>query len=235
MTHYAREKEQDPRQILMDHFMYNTVAHEATRTRSFGSQMLDQRFIDFTLLQLREKDCDVGDLSRDFRAAAHASNSPFPELSVLTPQEVRADLEQLASLGYARILKVGDNTYATLDTKGEARLQELGAPVVPCSTWKELSKRLYSRSSKQILKEALEDWFSMERNNRRENQWWAAIDYFLDRKFHLFREDVKGNEIVEQYFRRKYTRQKGINPIKRHAREFLNYVFDDQIELSLRP
>jgi hypothetical protein len=234
MWHYVWTMNVEPRAILMDHFMHNTVARLAMKQDSIDAQKPDQRFIDFTLQKLRDEDYELGSLNRDFRSAAEAPDSPFTELGRLTPHEVRADIEHLSSLGFVRVLKVGEGTYVTLDKKGEERLQQLNTPAVHSSSWSQLSSRLYSLPSKAILREALDPWFDLERRNRSERQWWAAIEYFLDRKFEFFGEEVAGKTLLEKYFRRKYTRQKGVNPIKRHAREFLNYVFDNHIELSIR-
>lgn len=234
MTYYAWDTDREPRAILMDHFSHNTVAALARNRNFLDRNMIEKSFVDFALSRLRDADYKLADLSKDFRDAAQEPGSPFAELNGLTAQEVRADIEHLASLGYARILKIAEETYVTLDNRGDEQLKVLGVPVTPCSSWQELSRRLYSPQSKKIIKEGLESWFDLERSNCRETQWWAAIEVFLDRRFEFFGEKISGKEMVEKYFRRKYTRQKGINPIKRHAREFLNYVFDNQIELSIK-
>lgn len=170
----------------------------------------------------------MGDKLKDESSSAHGILEHF------SPKEAQSEVEVLANRGLINIIKVDDKSIVYLTTQGEEALNVMGVSPSPITTIDALKKKIHGPQAKLILKAALDEWYETQRLAVSSPRgWWDSFEFFRKEKFNIFGQDITGQQLVETYFARRYSRQRGKNPIKTHCRDFLNHVFDNRIKTEI--
>ena len=201
--HYAMLPDEERGATIVDHFDRNALLPRiaANRGEQTWKVLVSDQVVDALILASAYKDTNLDNL---MRLLAGGRSKDFPDslrgpFTKLKPFEIEAIVIDSENRGFVQRELIGTLTYLRPTELGLERFKDDEAELLKVEKLEDLKRSFYSPSARELLREALREWYSVETEDVDPKLWPYVYKVFYKENFEILNRSVSGDQLLAYY------------------------------------